>query len=61
MTVREINITTGEATERECTQEELDAIQAAQAEIPPEQPAVDPLDKLKSFLAANPDVAALLA
>lgn len=28
---------------------------------PAPAPAVDPVDKLKSFLAANPDVAALLA
>lgn len=27
----------------------------------PVPPAVDPVDKLKQFLAANPDVAALLA
>lgn len=27
----------------------------------PVLPAVDPVDKLKQFLAANPDVAALLA
>lgn len=27
---------------------------------PPPPPAVDPVDKLKQFLAANPDVAALL-
>jgi hypothetical protein len=27
---------------------------------PPAEPVVDPVDKLKEFLAANPDVAAIL-
>lgn len=44
MTVREINITTGEATEREYTQEELDEIAS--------QPQPDPIDQLKKQVDA---------
>lgn len=46
----------------EITEEEADALRAAaQANDPaPASVLVDPVDKLKSFLSANPDVAALL-
>ncbi len=55
--VIEINVQTGKRTEREMTAEEI-------ALLPTEEPVVfiesDPVKKLKSFIAANPDVAALL-
>ncbi len=37
---------------------EADAIREAQR--PPEPPTIEPIDKLRAFLAANPDVAAIL-
>jgi len=58
MSVREINLQTGEETVRPYTAEELAAIAAAPP--PPAPPAQDPVAKLQAFLAANPDVAALL-
>lgn len=43
------------------TDEEAEAIRVANMPPPPEpQPEVNPVDKLKAFLAANPDVAALM-
>lgn len=43
------------------TDEEAEAIRVANMPPPPEpQPEVSPVDKLKAFLAANPDVAALM-
>lgn len=55
-TIIEMNVQTGEKTEREMTQEDIDAIPPA----PPAEPPIDPVVKLKAFLASNPDVAALL-
>lgn len=46
-----------EMEEREATQEEFEALLLAANPAPP---ALDPVDKLKAFLAANPDVAELL-
>jgi len=61
MSVREINLQTGEETVRPYTSEELAAIAASPPPPPPPPPApADPVDKLKAFLTANPDVAALL-
>lgn len=58
-TIIEVNVQTNERTEREMTPDEVAAYASMEAEtVPPT--VVDPVDKLKSFLAANPDVAALL-
>jgi hypothetical protein len=46
---------TGEVTIIPFTQEEIDAYEAAQVEV-----VVDPVEKLRSFLEQNPDVASLL-
>lgn len=42
------------------TDEEAEAIRVANIPAPEPQPEVNPMDKLKAFLAANPDVAALM-
>ena len=43
------------------TDEEAEAIRIANTPpAPPAPPEVNPVDKLKAFLAANPDVAALM-
>jgi len=42
------------------TDEEAVAISAANNPAPAPQTEVNPVDKLKAFLAANPDVAALM-
>lgn len=43
------------------TDQEAEAIRVANMPPPPEpQPEINPVDKLKAFLAANPDVAALM-
>ena len=57
-TIIEINVQTGERTEREMTPEEVTSLPAPQPQV--EQPALDPVEKLRTFLTANPDVAALL-
>lgn len=57
-TIIEVNVQTGERIEREMTAEEIAALPPTEPQV--EQPALDPVEKLKSFLAANPDVAALL-
>jgi len=44
----------------EITDEEAAAISAANNPAPAPQTEVSPVDKLKAFLAANPDVAALM-
>ena len=44
----------------EITEDEADALRAAAQASAPAPAPVDPVDKLKSFLSANPDVAALL-
>lgn len=55
----EVNFLTGERREIELTPEEIaDAEARAAAEV--SAPAPDPVEKLRVFLAANPDVAALL-
>lgn len=53
----QINVTTGERTEREMTAEEI-----AQIPVQPviEAQPVDPVEKLKAFLFENPDVVALV-
>lgn len=57
-TIIEVNVLTGEQIEREMTAEEIAALPVPDpiAELPP----VDPVAKLQTFIAANPDVAALL-
>lgn len=57
-TIIEVNVQTGEQIEREMTAEEIAALPAPAPEV--QAPAIDPVDKLKAFLAANPDVAALI-
>ena len=57
-TIIEVNVLTGEQVEREMTAEEIAAL-PVYVEAEPVAP-VDPVAKLKDFLAANPDVAALL-
>ena len=47
---------TGEVTIIPFTQAEIEAYEAQQQELPQE----DPVAKLKAFLEANPDVAAIL-
>jgi hypothetical protein len=42
------------------TDEEAEAIVIANTPAPEQQAEVSPVDKLKAFLAANPDVAALM-
>lgn len=44
----------------EITDAEADAIRAEQQAVLPAPEPVDPVTKLKDFLASNPDVAALL-
>lgn len=44
----------------EITDEEAEAIRIANTPKPIPKPVVDPVEKLKAFLAANPDVAAIL-
>jgi hypothetical protein len=59
-TIIEVNLQTGEQVEREMTAEEIAALPKLE-EVEAEAPApVDPVQKLRTFLAANPDVAALL-
>lgn len=59
------NLETGEISEVELEGEELEAyensllLQQSQPE-PTQNITIDPVDKLKQFLASNPDVAALL-
>lgn len=61
----EVNCETGEQAIVDLTPEEIEqalaqkaAWDAEQAQI--QQTAINPVDKLKAFLAANPDVAALM-
>jgi len=61
----EVNVMTGEQTVVDLTPEEIAAAQAQKAAWDAEQAqiqqtAINPVDKLKAFLAANPDVAALM-
>lgn len=61
----EVNCETGEQTLVDLTPEEIAAAQAQKAAWDSEQAqiqqtAINPVDKLKAFLAANPDVAALM-
>lgn len=44
----------------EITDDEAEAIRIANMPEPVPEPQVDPVDKLKAFLASNPDVAAIL-
>lgn len=53
-----INCMTGEQTIVPLTEEEIAEIQAREPE--PEPAPVDPVEKLRAFLAANPDVQAIL-
>lgn len=55
----EVNVITGEITEHELTAEEIAALPIPELVTKPD-PIVDPVDKLKQFLASNPDVASLL-
>jgi len=58
----EVNVQTGETTEIPLSAEEVAAAEArtaAEAAARP-VPVTDPVAKLAAFLAANPDVAALL-
>ena len=57
-TIIEVNVQTGECIEREMTAEEIAALPAPEPQV--EQPAPDPVERLRTFLAINPDVAALL-
>jgi len=61
----EVNCETGETQVIDLTPEEIAAAQAQKAAWDAEQAqiqqtAINPVDKLKAFLAANPDVAALM-
>ena len=61
----EVNCETGETQVIDLTPEETAAAHAQKAAWDAEQAqiqqtAVNPVDKLKAFLAANPDVAALM-
>lgn len=42
------------------TDEEAEAIRIANAPVAEPEPVIDPVEKLRSFLASNPDVAAIL-
>ena len=42
------------------TDQEAEAIRIANTPAPTPEPEVSPVEKLKAFLAANPDVAALM-
>lgn len=44
----------------EITDEEAEAIRIANTPDPVEVPQIDPVEKLKAFLAQNPDVASIL-
>ena len=44
----------------EITDEEAEAIRIASMPEPVSEPVVDPVEKLRAFLATNPDVAAIL-
>lgn len=55
----EVNVQTGERTEREMTPEEVAALPEPDPQV--EQPALDPVEKLRAFLGANPDVSDLIA
>lgn len=57
-TIIEVNLQTGESFEREMTVEEISAIPPYSP--PPPQPVIDPVEKLRQFIAANPDVALLV-
>ena len=57
-TIIEVNVQTGEVVEREMTAAEIAALPEPQSE--PVVAPIDPVEKLKQFLAANPDVAAVL-
>jgi hypothetical protein len=59
-TIIEVNVQTGVQIEREMTPEEIAAIPAPEP-LAAEPLQMDPVDKLRDFLAANPDVAALIA
>lgn len=57
-TVIEVNVQTGETIEREMTAEEIAVLPLPQ--VKQEQTTiVDPIEKLKQFLEANPDVIGL--
>jgi precorrin-6B methylase 2 len=61
----EVNVVTGEQIIVDLTPEEIEQALAQQAAWEAEQAQiqaqeVNPVDKLKAFLAANPDVAALM-
>jgi hypothetical protein len=58
-TIIEVNVQTGEQTERNMTAQEIAALPTQ----PPEEPTpqMDPVAKLKKFLDDNPDVSALLS
>lgn len=57
-TIIEVDVLTGQQVEREMTAEEMAAL-PVYVEPEPVDP-VDPVAKLKEFLAANPDVANLV-
>ena len=54
----EINVQTGEQVVVPLSAEEVAEIQSRPVQAPP--PPVDPVEKLRAFLGANPDIAALL-
>lgn len=56
----EVNCLTGETREIPLTQEELDELASQEPVVMYAAPIIDPVEKLKSFLASNPDVAELL-
>lgn len=58
--VRSIDVQTGQETTRDYTAEELEATQAMAQAAAMSQTDIDPVTKLRQFLAANPDVAAIL-
>lgn len=58
-TIIEVNVQTGETIEREMTPQEIADLPAPEPVV--EAPVVvDPTEKLKTFLAANPDLVAFL-
>lgn len=58
-TIIQVNVQTGEMLEREMTAEEIAAL--PEPEVIQEQIApIDPVEKLKQFIAANPDVMTVL-
>ena len=59
-TIIQIDVQTGEITEREMTAEEITALPVAADPAPEPAPEISPVEKLQAFLQANPDVATLI-